>query len=456
MVCLHDDPAITADYTMKIECKDKQPTSLSVLGNNDGCRDTKEKLAVLARPWEGRVKHLVNKCELVDIMRGPTVADRIYNRSIINYDADTTSNHDPLEYRDALTPVFSRSYFKLWEILSVTNVLGDYKDKNMRVANLCEGPGGFIQCLLNFRKMQKEDPGWKDDSYTAITLNVAHSQLNSSLDWSYHKAKSFFDKLEKHGYQVYLSYGTGDGNIQKIETIEHFAEKDLEGKKCELVTADGGVDMNSDEDYNAQELANAKLFYAQIVAAVSVQEKGGTFIMKIYDIYTIITVQLLAILRAHYSSVTVLSLLASRTASSEKYVVCSGFRGISAEKIFELKQCLLRWLEAEPNNTYVENKEFVTSLLEYKPMPESPLVRDLQEINKRHYIRQKTTLEEGLSLITSGKLNDDDVTKRYKLRQRNAAEQWCLKYAVPYIRDLPLSKLTPIKMSLPSLGSLEN
>lgn len=44
------------------------------------------------------------------------------------------------------------------------------------------------------------------------------------------------------GYKIKLSYGsTGTGDLLLEENIDHFAEKDLNGKKCYLVTGDGGI-----------------------------------------------------------------------------------------------------------------------------------------------------------------------------------------------------------------------
>lgn len=46
--------------------------------------------------------------------------------------------------------VFSRAYFKLWEILCL-GVLQKYKNKPITFGCVAEGPGGFIHALIDFR-----------------------------------------------------------------------------------------------------------------------------------------------------------------------------------------------------------------------------------------------------------------------------------------------------------------
>lgn len=88
--------------------------------------------------------------------------------------------------------------------------------------------------------------------------------------------------MNKRGYKILLSYGTGDGNMLDTKNLHYFAEKDLKNQKCELVTGDGGIEVSGDA-YDLQELCNAKLFFSEIITALSINKKGGTFILKIYD-----------------------------------------------------------------------------------------------------------------------------------------------------------------------------
>ena len=70
----------------------------------------------------------------------------------------------------------SRSYFKLWEIMCDFNLLQE--KRKCSILCLAEGPGGFIEALINYRKNKytddilgitlkstdKDVPGWKKSS----------------------------------------------------------------------------------------------------------------------------------------------------------------------------------------------------------------------------------------------------------------------------------------------------
>lgn len=116
------------------------------------------------------------------------------------------------------------------------------------------------------------------------------------------------------------------------DNLRYFIEKDLKNQKCELVTGDGGIEV-SGEAYDLQELCNVKLFYSEILTAFSINTKGGTFILKIYDSFFELTLQLLELLCRFYKNVNLTKPLTSRPASSERYVVCEGFLGISSENL---------------------------------------------------------------------------------------------------------------------------
>lgn len=70
--------------------------------------------------------------------------------------------------RESQENVFSRAYFKLWEILSL-GILDKKKEQDITIANLAEGPGGFIHALIDFRLKQNKT---LQDRYFAITLKI--------------------------------------------------------------------------------------------------------------------------------------------------------------------------------------------------------------------------------------------------------------------------------------------
>lgn len=438
-----EDPKATQDYKFNLEFDSSHPKGNPLLGNLDELNEVKMKITPVVREWE-RAKFLISEYELIDTSRPRVIADERYNYPIIRYNTktDVREGEDLTLNRDAIYPVYSRAYFKLWEVLSEAKVLEKFKNKILFVANVAEGPGGFIQALIDFRKRQKNDMKWKEDSYSAITLKIGPIRTAiSALDWEFPKSKAYFDMLKDNNYRVKLSYGTGDGDLYKVKNIEYFAEEQLNKRKCELVTADGGVGLTGDDEFSAQEAANAKLFFAEIITAFSVQEKGGTFVMKIYDFYSTVGFQLLAILRGHYEKIKMIKPLTSRPANAEKYLICEGFKGVTEEKLKELKETLSKWGESQGKPEYLKNDLFLTNLTNYEPTSDSILVQDLREINDIVALQQKPIIEKGLELIEKKELNNEDLIKECKLKQKKLGELWCEKHDLPYIKNLKLSKL---------------
>jgi len=71
--------------------------------------------------------------------------------------------------------------------------------------------------------------------------------------------------------------------------------------KADLVTADGGFGV--DDHPELQEILHYRLFWAETIIALSTQKEGGSFVLKVHDILTKFTVDMLAILSTYYSEV---------------------------------------------------------------------------------------------------------------------------------------------------------
>jgi len=96
------------------------------------------------------------------------------------------------------------------------------------------------------------------------------------------------------------------------------------GPTMDFITADGGFDFSS--DFQNQELHIGKLLFAQIAYAICLQKSGGSFVLKLFDCFTQLTNDLIALLSSLYERVYITKPNTSRYANSEKYIVCMGFR----------------------------------------------------------------------------------------------------------------------------------
>lgn len=216
------------------------------------------------------------------------------------YGHPSLSKHNPI----------SRSYFKLWEILTDFKIeLGMDFPEYKRCAFLAEGPGGFIEAFTNFRS------SYENDELFGITLLSPDKNIPS---W---KLPTDITNVKR----IKLLKGLdGSGSLYNVDNIESFINVIGQGS-CDLVTADGGFDFSN--DFNNQEEMSTLLVISEMYTALQLQKQNGNMVLKIYDIHSYLTVQLLYILKMFYNTITFCKPLSSRPANSEKYIICIKFCG---------------------------------------------------------------------------------------------------------------------------------
>uniref|UniRef100_A0A6C0I3L8 Ribosomal RNA methyltransferase FtsJ domain-containing protein n=1 Tax=viral metagenome TaxID=1070528 RepID=A0A6C0I3L8_9ZZZZ len=212
----------------------------------------------------------------------------------------SVSKHKPL----------SRSYFKMIEMINLFQ-LHFANSRSINTFHLAEGPGGFIEAVAHMRAAMQTQ---QEDLYIGMTI-LSNDDPNIPA-W---KKTDHFLKEHKN---VYIEVGADrTGNILSLENLVHCKNK--YGSTMDFITADGGFDFSM--DFNSQEIHIANLLFAQISFAVTMQKKGGSFILKIFDSFMQHTVDLLYLLSSMYNRVYLVKPRTSRYANSEKYVVCKGF-----------------------------------------------------------------------------------------------------------------------------------
>lgn len=213
------------------------------------------------------------------------------------------------------TPV-SRSFFKLWEILHDFNQELNLNSSGIKVCLLCEGPGGFAEALIKYRNNV-------NDKYYGISLKSNNDR--NIPEW----------KVPKSANVMNICYGADNtGNLYKMANITYLVN--YVGKQSvDLITADGGFDFSS--DFNHQEEMSMQLIYCEILAALLMQKDGGSFILKIYDMFTENSLKIIQVLKFFYEKIYIVKPLSSRPANSEKYLVCVGFkRREESKKYFKI------------------------------------------------------------------------------------------------------------------------
>ena len=312
---------------------------------------------------------------------------------------ESVSKYEPL----------SRSYFKLWEIISDFDLINT--PENIKVASLAEGPGGFIEAIINYRKKFKYI--CKKDSIYAITLKSVNNDIPG---WN--KANYFLKKNPN----IKICYGEdGTGNLYNINNILDFVSNTH--KNIDLVTADGGFDFST--NFNKQEQTSLKIIFCEIVTALSVQKKGGDFVCKIFDSYTSISVSFLFLLYKHYDVVYITKPFTSRPANSEKYLICKGFKGISEKLLTKLHLVVKLWSSITESNRCIY--QIINPLL----IPKC-FINKINKINSLFFKEQSNNIIKTLSLIDNFSKNIEyeksDLFIKIMDHQRYIAFNWCKKY----------------------------
>ena len=298
----------------------------------------------------------------------------------------------------------SRSYFKLWEIIFDFDLFNNF-NKNAVIAGIAEGPGGFIEAMNNFRKMYTK---YNDHIY-GITLKSINKDVPG---WK--KANNYLKKNNN----ISICYGSDNtGNIYNLENILYFnnyiRKKNPNG--VDIITADGGFDFSI--DFNNQEKLSHKLIYCEIITALTIQNIGGSFICKFFDLYTELSISLIYLLSCFYKEVYINKPLTSRPANSEKYIICKGFIGIKENYLKSLQELIEDW-----NTIDINNWNIISIFSETIP---NNFIKEILEYNTKNSLMQINNIEKTLDYINKNKKLDD--TKDF---QTKMAINWCNKYKI--------------------------
>ncbi len=269
-----------------------------------------------------------NKMEILQQFENKKKVYRVLNQfesNIDNYDK-SISDYSKIYFDTKNKPeILSRGFYKLWEMFFMFDLIDVNKD-NFVSAHLAEGPGSFIQATMFFRDMFSKKS--KNDKYYAVTLhsedvdNYVPELEQKFVDYYQNEKPKRFILHKTYPKQVAGGLKNKDnGDLTDPKTIRLFGGQMKE--RAHLVTADGGFNW---ENENTQEQEAFKLIFAQILAGVKVQEKGGVFVCKFFETYTNTSIKFISVLQQFYNKVYVTKPLLSRPSNSEKYFVCMDFK----------------------------------------------------------------------------------------------------------------------------------
>lgn len=205
----------------------------------------------------------------------------------------------------------TRNFYKLWEILSIFGLSDN--STSITTAHLGESTGGFVQSMCIYRNTLAKKAS-KDDKYYVESEEIKHAN------------KSTFDSIKS-----------------KITS-----QKIITDNKCDLVTSDININMlnlNIYEQHAIDKILN------QIINMANLLKKGGSFVCKFYETYTMSSVKMIAILSQLFENTYFIKPMISELSDSEKFAVCTGFK--ADKKSITALNTLGKILKTKQNGTNV-------------------------------------------------------------------------------------------------------
>ena len=297
----------------------------------------------------------------------------------------------------------SRSYFKMiemlqtigfWESISKTPI-----NIPFRSAHICEGPGGFLQCIVESLK-EKKIP---IHALYAMTLRPTKSHIPG---W-----RRSIQFLRKHS-QIQLEYGADDtGNILIPENQAVFCKRAIDSQ---IFTADGGFDFSV--DYGKQEQMAFPLLLASFTMGLASLAKGGTMIIKLFDIYSQATQDLFLGTARLFNRFTIYKPATSRPCNSERYFIAIDYIGHNSSQATIWTQHL--------RNAQSKHKQSPLTQLVEEPWPKN--IKDaIDEQIKWQEFQQIQSIEETLNFNI--KTLEEKVANNIQ-----TSKKWCEVFGVPH------------------------
>ena len=307
--------------------------------------------------------------------------------------------------------IISRAFYKMLEMLDFYPLL---KDKNMNFLNIAESPGGFVQAILYARNIQ----GDFKDKYNVVS-KAENEQLelwerdNSIIKILRRKdaSKYFGDVsigIDHESEKTNLNFVDANyGDLLENATYDNIMNKlEYNINKADLITADGAFGYNEKEDdYQNQEILHYPLFIAEILVALSCNSNGGHFVLKMFDIFTEVSVKLIYILNCCYETVKIYKPDTSRQANSEKYIICMNFTPPDniSDIIDKLQLCLneiniLCKTDKDICNNAENNAEYINVILDFDISTD--FIQSIKTFNDMFIKNEITNISNGIEIGT--------------------------------------------------------
>nr|QFG73849.1 MAG: FtsJ-like methyltransferase [Megaviridae environmental sample] len=313
--------------------------------------------------------------------------------------------------------VLNRALYKMWEMIVDYNLIPDNK-KPLTSVSLAEGPGSFMQAIMVYRKHMAKSTD--KDLYCGITLN--DGTVMDSLKMKGGTINCVDNESRMHIFETFPdpTPEQTNGDLTKTHTIR-VMKKALQNKThkyrgAQLITADGGFTWRNE---NHQEQEAIPLILGEMVTGLNILGKGGNFVIKIFECYTLPTLKLMAIFSSLFNRCVLCKPATSRATNSEKYLIGLNFKGISTA---ENRKLLALMDKIERNEGFAV--DFMSDVI----LTEEFLV-GIRDFNISTANRQYELINRMFKYVDDKNFYGTAYQEYLKL-QEQATESWCKSYLV--------------------------
>ena len=201
--------------------------------------------------------------------------------------------------------VLTRDFYKLWEMLVYFDLLNEKEVKTLSLSD----NGGFLQCIYEFRNYYYNS---KKDTYCYQTKN--DKEISECL-----KGNIKNNKIKQVSMVSEENLNISDLLLTKNAVNKFIKDNNL--SNIEFITSNG-----TNNNFNNNLESNMyNYLVGQILTVINIQKLNGSYILRIEDCFTDVTLKLLNIIGSCYKEVYICKPLFSRSFNNERYLICKNF-----------------------------------------------------------------------------------------------------------------------------------
>ena len=324
------------------------------------------------------------------------------------------------------TPSVTNSWISIYEIISYYNLVPeDIDEKSWNFFNSENLPGSSILSVYHYiNTICKEKYRYKYNWFGSSPVN---SKLFNGDDL-YKLVNNYPDKwFISEQYKNSLK----DGDITNINFNKRIKEW-LDNRSNGIDFFIGNLSIEIKKDYNLEEIKHNKIFLGQIFLCFNILKKNGNAIFRNLTFFTKFNISMISYISLYFDEIYICKPMSSKNDSSEIYIICKKFKGISSNEINKIEKIL-------SNNKFDYENDQIINLEKIKKQFWTD-IRNASKIFENQIINIGSNIENFNKLIRNK--NNFDINKiksesMYLFKNKSEREniEWGNHYPIYVLHD---------------------